>query len=203
MPICLEDRQDISQIHLTKIGQFGLVRKARNNIPEHYHTGIDIKRPNNNYDTEPIFSIAKGKVISKRTDGPYANLIIEHEINGRKLWTLYEHISGIKVNVSDMVDTDTPMARFMNTDELNRFGWQFDHFHFEIIKFKPMRIIPDKNNPERFFNSYTLICYNIDDLHKYYFDPIEFFKINMNREEKPWFLTLIDALNRLIRKIKK
>lgn len=203
LPIFLEDRKDISQIHLTKIGQFGLVRKARNNIPEHYHTGIDIERPNNNYDTEPIFPIAKGKVISKRTDGPYANLIIEHEINGRKLWTLYEHISGIKVDVSDVVDTDTPIARFMNKDELNRFGWQFDHFHFEIVKFKPMRIMPDENNPERFFNSYTLICYNMDDLHKYYFDPIEFFKININREQKPWFLICVDALNRLLLKNKK
>lgn len=178
IPVCLEDRQDISKIQLTKIGQFGLIRKARTNIPQHYHTGIDIKRPNNNYESEPIFSIAKGRVISKRTDGPYANVIIEHEINGSKFWTLYEHISGIKVNVADSVDLNTQIARFMNKDELNGFGWQFDHFHLEIIKVKPIEIEPTKDHPERFFRSYTLICYSINDLHKCYFDPIEFFKVN-------------------------
>ncbi len=205
LPICLEDRQDISKIHLTKIGQFGLIRKARPNIPEHYHTGIDIKRPNNNYESEPIFPIAKGRVISKRTDGPYANLIIEHEINGIKLWTLYEHIAGIKVDVADIVNPNTQIARFMNREELNLFGWQFDHFHLEIIKVKPIEIKPSQDHPERFFNSYTLICYSIDDLYKYYFDPIEFFEINMNREGKSYFsnlftkaIAIVKLLNRKI-----
>jgi hypothetical protein len=179
IPILSEDRQDISNIHLTEIGKFGLLRKARNNIPEHYHTGIDIKRPNHDYESEPIFPVANGIVISKRTDGPYANLIIEHEIKGQKIWTLYEHISGIQVNVTDSVDSTTRIARFMNKDELNRYGWQFDHFHLEIIKIKPQRINPPKENPERFYNSYSLVCYSMDDLQKYYFDPISFFKNNL------------------------
>lgn len=25
----------------------------------------------------------------------------------------------------------------MNTQELNTYGWQFDHVHFEILKIKP------------------------------------------------------------------
>lgn len=179
LPIFSKDRQDISDIHLSNIGQFGLVRKVRNHVPEHFHTGIDILRPRNNYESEPIFPIAKGKVISKRTDGPYANLIIEHELNGQKIWTLYEHISGIKVNVSDIVDPTTQIARFMNKAELNKYGWQFDHFHLEIIKVKPQEIRPTKENPQRFFDSYTLVCFNIDDLHKYFYDPILFFSKNL------------------------
>lgn len=181
IPIRVKDRQDISKIQLTKIGQFGLKRKARTSIPEHYHTGIDIKRPYNNYESEPIYPIVKGKVISKRVDGPYANLILEHEINGRKVWTLYEHISGIKVHVGDIADPNTQLARFMNKDELNRFGWQFDHFHLEIIKVKPLEIKPTKDNPERFFNSYSLICYTVTDLQRYYFDPMEYFKTNNSK----------------------
>ncbi|MES2284868.1 MAG: M23 family metallopeptidase [Bacteroidota bacterium] len=181
LPIGSGNRQDISMIRLTKIGQFGLIRKARPNVPEHYHTGIDIKRPSDNYESEPIFPIAKGIVISKRTDGPFANLIIEHEINGIKLWTLYEHIAGVKVNVSDNVNSQTPIARFMNKAELDRFGWQFDHFHFELIKIKPSKIKPSNKNPERFFNSYSLICYSINDLNKYYFDPIEYFNYNIKK----------------------
>jgi len=84
LPIELTDRSNISMIELSDIGDFGLMRKPRPNVPQHYHTGIDIKRPNNNYKNEPIYPIAKGKVISKRDDGPYANIIIEHELEGFK-----------------------------------------------------------------------------------------------------------------------
>ena len=181
IPIGPEGRKDISKIHLTKIGQFGLIRKARPAVAAHYHTGIDIKRSGTNYESEPVFPIAKGIVISKRTDGPYANLIIEHEINGVKLWSLYEHISGIKINVAEAVDPGTPIARFMNKAELDRFGWQFDHFHFELIKIKPIKTKPTAKNPERFFNSYSLVCYRINDLKKYYFDPMEYFNYNINK----------------------
>jgi hypothetical protein len=178
IPVLLGDRHDITTIKLTEIGEFGLLRKARVDIPEHYHTGIDIKRPGKNYESEPIFPVAKGLVISNRTDGPYANLIIEHVINGQKIWTLYEHISGIRVKVGDIVDLNSPVARFMNKAELNKYGWQFDHFHLEIIKVMPIRTNPSRENPERFYNSYSLICYTRSDLQKYYFDPVSFLKAN-------------------------
>jgi hypothetical protein len=179
IPVLSGNRQDISAIHLTEIGKFGLLRIARNNVPEHFHTGIDISRPGHNYESEPVFPVAKGVVISKRTDGPYANLIIEHEINGQKFWTLYEHIAGIKVRVSDSVDPASPVARFMNREELNKYGWQFDHFHLEIIKVRPRRILPTNENPERFYNSYSLVCYTVNDLQKYYFSPMSFFTDNL------------------------
>ncbi|MHC1702343.1 MAG: M23 family metallopeptidase [Tenuifilaceae bacterium] len=175
LPLELHNRSDISQIQLTQIGEFGLLRKSRPGIPEHFHTGIDIKRPTNNYLNEPIFPIAKGKVISKRDDGAYANIIIEHEFENIKFWTLYEHVADIKVNVNDNVNPNIPIARFMNKEELSRFGWQFDHFHLEILKIKPTLLKPDRNLPSRFFKSYSLVCYTIDDLNKYYFNPIEFF----------------------------
>lgn len=176
LPINLVDRRNISGIHLTEIGKFGLMRKARPNVPKHYHTGIDINRPNGNYASEPIYPIASGVVISKRTDGPYANLIIEHTINGRKVWSLYEHIAGIKVSVAQNVNPNTPIARFMSRDELNKNGWQFDHFHLEILKIKPIRIKPTLDNPERFYKSYSLICYTPTDLEKHYYDPLVFFR---------------------------
>jgi hypothetical protein len=178
LPVNLSDRHDISGIHLTEIGQFGLMRKARPNVPKHYHTGIDIKRPNGNYASEPIYPIASGVVISKRTDGPYANLIIEHSIKGRKVWSLYEHIAGVKVNVADDVNSNTQIARFMSRDELNKYGWQFDHFHLEVLKVKPLHIKPTVDNPERFYNSYSLICYTRDDLERFYYEPLVFLTEN-------------------------
>jgi hypothetical protein len=174
LPVELPDRKDLSKIKLSPIGDFGLIRKARSKIPAHYHTGIDIKRPNNNYSNEPIFPIAKGKVISKRSDGPYANIIIEHEFENIRFWTLYEHISGIKVKVNDSVSPDIPIARFMNKEELNKNGWQFDHFHLEILKVKPLPLKPIAGYPERFFKSYSLVCFSIEDLNRYYFNPMEF-----------------------------
>jgi hypothetical protein len=174
LPVKYSDRQDISQIRLTDIGKFGLLRKARKTVPAHLHTGIDIKRPGKNYDNEPVFPIAKGRVISKRTDGAYAQLIIEHEFNNKKIWSLYEHIAGIKVQVNDITDPEKPIARFMNKEELNTFGWQFDHFHLEILKVKPISLTPSKIHPERFYSAFSLVCFQKEDLLKYYYDPIEF-----------------------------
>ena len=146
VPINTPNRKSIEFIELTNIGQFGLLRKERPGIPAHYHTGIDIKRPKNNYQDEPIFPISEGMVISKRQDGPYAQLILEHG-NELKFWTVYEHIAGIKVNLFDKVNAKTPIARFMNKNELNKYGWQFDHFHFEVLKVKPIQLKRDNSKP--------------------------------------------------------
>ena len=167
--------ETMTKTELTDIGQFGILRSSRPNIPAHLHTRIDIKRPSNNYNDELIYPIAKGRVISKRDDGPYAQLIIEHFKNGSKFWTLYEHIAGILVSVGDSLSPNIPIARFMNSNELNTYGWQFDHFHLEILKIKPMTIKPNPQYPQRYFKSYTLTIYTKDDLQKYFYDPISFF----------------------------
>lgn len=174
IPINSEQRSDIQAIQLTSIGRFGLPRKARPGIPGHLHTGIDIRRPTENYDDEPIYPIATGIVISKRTDGPYAQLIVEHSINGLRFWTLYEHIAGITVELYEETDPQQPMARFMNSAELDQYGWQFDHFHFEVLKAPPEKIHPHANTPDRHFRSYTLSCFNQDDLSTRFYDPLKF-----------------------------
>ena len=183
LPIKVKNRTDVSQIQQTEIGEFGLPRKARKNVPAHLHTGIDIKRPSKNYINEPIYPIADGRVISKRTDGPYAEIIIEHNCRGIKFWSLYEHIAGISVNMNELVKTTIPLARFMNKSELDKYGWQFDHVHLEILKIKPQEINPDKLHPERFFKAYSLICYTKDDLNKYYYNPRNFLNALINNSK--------------------
>jgi hypothetical protein len=101
-------------------------------------------------------------------------LIIEHELGNFIFWTVYEHIAGIDVHLHDIVDTEKPIARFMNKEELNKYGWQFDHIHFEILKVKPLELKPDNRWPERRFNSYSLICYTLDELHHYFYNPLDF-----------------------------
>jgi murein DD-endopeptidase MepM/ murein hydrolase activator NlpD len=177
LPVRTNDRKSINTLKITEIGEFGLPRKARPNVPAHLHTGIDIRRPSNNYQDEPIFPISRGIVISKRQDGPFAQIIIEH--GDPVCWTVYEHIAGIKVNVNDRVNPDSPVARFMNKTELNKYGWQFDHFHMEILKIKPVRMKADSKNPDRNFSSYSLVCYTRNELNNYFYDPRDFLQDHM------------------------
>ena len=179
LPVNTLNRKSVSTLALTDIGEFGLRRKERPGIPAHYHTGIDIKRPSKNFLDEPIFPICEGIVISKRQDGPYAQLIIEHE-NEQKFWTIYEHIAGIKVDLHEYVSPDSPIARFMNIDELDRYGWQFNHFHFEVLKAQPLRLKIERSLPDRLFASNTLVCYTKDDLNKYFYSPIKFLTEQLN-----------------------
>lgn len=174
IPVHTTNRNSIGTLTLSNIGEFGLVRKERPGVPVHFHSGIDIKRPVNNYKDEPIFPVTEGIVISKRQDGPYAQLIIEHK--NPECWTVYEHIAGIKVNLNDHVIPDSPVARFMNKAELDKFGWQFDHFHFEILKIRPLRIKNDQKNPDRRYSSYSLICHTKEELNKYFYNPLDFLR---------------------------
>lgn len=176
LPISVKDRCAFESLQLTSIGSFGHFRKARPGIPEHLHTGIDIRRPDNNYNDSPIFPATQGKVVSLRDDGPFAQIIIEHKLDVEScVWTVYEHVAGITVSVGDEVNPYNPVARFMNEKELDRYGWQFDHFHFEVLKQPPRRAEPDSNTPFRFFQTYNLVCYTQEDLAKYYYDPFDFF----------------------------
>lgn len=171
-----KNRKSTEEIRLTEIGQFGLMRKARPNVPAHYHTGIDIMRPLENYEDEPVFPIASGVIISLRSDGPYAQIIIAHKMKDSQFWTVYEHISGIKVMPGEYVNPEKPIARFMNKKELDKYGWKFNHIHFEVLKLPPVKLSSDQKHPYRKYSSYTLICYRKEDLEKYYYNPNDFLK---------------------------
>lgn len=175
VPVETSNRLSVNTLQLTKIGQFGLTRVARPSISEHYHTGIDIKRPNNNYIDEPIYPVLDGIVISIRRDGPYAQIIVEHS-QKEKFWTVYEHIADIKIELFQQVFSTQPIARFMNKSELNRYGWQFDHVHFEILKIKPVKLERNAKLPERLFTSYTLTCHTKEELNKYFYNPLAYLK---------------------------
>ena len=175
IPVATENRKSLKELELTEIGEFGRIRKERPGIPAHFHTGIDIKRTGNNYEHELIFPIAEGKVISKRDDGPFAQLIIEHYSNSEKsFWSVYEHIAGIKVNVGDKVSPYNSVARFMNLEELNKYGWQFNHFHLEILKVAPIPRNPTQEQNQLLFKTYGLYCFSEEELLERYYNPIDF-----------------------------
>ena len=176
LPVAAGDRHSAEFLRLTRIGEYGLVRVSREHIPAHLHTGIDIQRPRSNYTDEPVYPVATGKVISVRTDGPYAQVIVEYTNHRQTFWTVYEHIAGVRAGLNDSVRPGTPIARFMNRDELRKYGWQFDHVHFEVLKVPPAHFPPDAQHPLRWFRSYSLVCYTRADLQKYFVDPMDFFR---------------------------
>lgn len=185
LPINVANRQSLENVRLTAIGEFGKPRQARAIVPAHLHTAIDVMRPDNNYVDEPIFPAAVGAVISMRTDGPFAQIIIEHqESNGELVWTIYEHIAEVRVAMDKVVDPQRAIGRFFNKSELDKFGWQFDHLHFEILKQPPRRVKPDPQLPLRSYSAYTLECYDQDDLRKYYHDPRDFFKSRWQMQKR-------------------
>jgi len=169
------DRRDVNSIHLTQIGAFGIERVARPTVAKHLHSGVDIQRPIQDYrEDQLIYPVANGVVISKRTDGPFAQLILEHEIAGLVFWTVYEHIAGIQVELFQTVNPAEPIARFFNGVELDKIGWQFDHFHFEVLKKRPTELKINSKNPERLFNSYTLSCSDRAELDQHFYNPLHF-----------------------------
>ena len=71
----------------------------------------------------------------------------------------------------------------MNTIELNKYGWQFDHVHFEVMKIKPLPRKPDRKRPSMYYGTYCLVCYNRNQLDEKYYNPQEYLldQWNMNR----------------------
>jgi murein DD-endopeptidase MepM/ murein hydrolase activator NlpD len=177
LPIGVKDRANPDNVKLTEIGRFGLLRKARPKVPAHYHTGIDIKRPANNYANEPVYAAGKGKVISVREDGPFSQIIIEHVVKPcDTIWTVYEHILGIKCHVGDIISETSIIARFFNKDELNKYGWQFDHVHFEMMKAKPVKLRKNPRFPEYYYKTYNITCFTPAQLNRRMINPEEYFK---------------------------
>lgn len=177
LPVRLADRRSWSGVRLTPIGRFGLQRKARPGIPAHRHTGDDFRRPSPDYENEPVYPAARGTVISVRDDGPYAQVIVEHRTaGGAAVWTAYEHLAGIITGLGDTVSPENPIGRFMSRRELDRYGWQFDHLHFEVLRERPLPARPTRLLPSRRFATFGLACDRQETLDRRYYEPEAFFE---------------------------
>jgi murein DD-endopeptidase MepM/ murein hydrolase activator NlpD len=180
IPAAYKNVSEIDSVQLTTIGKFGLMRKARPGIPRHCHTGIDILRPDADYNRQPIYPSHAGKIISLRNDGPYAQIIIEHIVQNDTLWTVYEHLVALNEAVGDTVTPLQPIARYFNQAELKKYGRQFDHFHFEIMKKRPLAAEPTKALPGRLYKTWALVCYNQKQLLERMENPVEFLRSKLS-----------------------
>ncbi|HEX2955571.1 MAG TPA: M23 family metallopeptidase [Chitinispirillaceae bacterium] len=164
---------DPYKIHLTKIGAFGLLRKARPTVPAHYHTGIDIVRPDSQFQKQPIFPAKEGEVVSVLDNGPYSQIIIKHSDMNRNFWTVYEHLHVSVKKIKHVTQFDT-IGYFFSKDELNRYGWQFNHFHFEILKLEPPKFKSGEINSLRYYKTFGILCFSRDELIMRQENPLEF-----------------------------
>lgn len=174
-PIRPPQGQDTRRVLLTPIGAFGVERKARPGIPAHLHTGVDIRRPMANYVDEPVFAASRGVVVSVRTDGPFAQVIVVHHDRAQgNVWTVYEHFGDVRVHAGDSVSPARPIGRFFTREELDAYGWQFDHIHFEVMLKPPPVARPTRDLPERHYSTWALTCYTREQLAERMADPLAF-----------------------------
>ena len=170
LPIKTEDRTDWSTVNLEHDANFKALRAPFDSVKLHYHTGIDIQNRNPIQAGEPVYAIAAGKVIAIEDAPPQRRITIEHRLtNRKKVWSVYIHIIDERVKVGDAVDTETAIARLMTPQELETFGWEYNHVHLEILKKLP----PDVSE---FYQRKTFTCYAEKDVNKFFYDPQEFLK---------------------------
>lgn len=165
---------DPQKLQLTKIGAFGLLRKARPTVPAHYHTGIDIVRPDSQNNRQPIFPAKEGIVVSIYDNGPFSQVVIKHTDNNKNYWTVYEHLHVRISNVSKSVTPFDTIGYFFSKDELNRYGWQFNHVHFEILKVEPPKLTSASINSLRNYKTFGVLCFTREELYMRQENPLEF-----------------------------
>jgi murein DD-endopeptidase MepM/ murein hydrolase activator NlpD len=165
---------DPQKVQLTEIGAFGLLRKARPAVPAHYHTGIDIVRPDSQYYKQPIFPAKEGVVVSIYDNGPFSQIVIKHTDNNINYWTVYEHLHVKIRKINIPISPFDTIGYYFCKDELNRYGWQFNHFHFEILKIEPPRIQMIKDNSLRYYKTFGIVCFTREELFVRQENPLEF-----------------------------
>lgn len=115
------------------------------------HQGLDIKT----YKGQPVFAAQDGVVYKIDTD-PRSGLDvrIEHELNGVKFRTVYEHLLGYQVSVGETVKCGQLIGWADNT------GWSSgDHLHFELhlwnnnawVHVDPLKYMEEMSAPQYLF----------------------------------------------------
>ena len=122
-------------------GSFGFVRGPQRQSGEviftTLHEGIDIAPVRRDAQGNPLDEIrasAAGTVVHASTEAGASNygryIVIEHEIEGGKIYTLYAHLSTVSVSAGEKVAQGQAIGRMGYTGHgLNR---ERAHLHFEI-----------------------------------------------------------------------
>ena len=124
-----------------------------------------------------VLAASAGKVVSIYAQEPHRAIMIEHFLPEKKVYTVYAHITNIQVEIGDKVDINSYIANLMNAEQLDRYGWEFNHLHFEILK--TTRLGEDGK-----LLSYSTRCKTKKEIYRRYYDPILFFRHAWSLERK-------------------
>lgn len=159
LPLETKTRKNLVSLSLGKNAGF----MAKRN--KHLHTGIDIV---NHGPGEKVYAASAGEVVSIYAREPNKAVMIQHKLpSGESVWTVYVHVTRIEVGVGDIVSKNTVLAHLMNRDQLNEYGWVYNHLHFEVLK-KP------RINHIGKYLSYSTRCRTEEEVERHFFDPVKF-----------------------------
>lgn len=179
LPFRAADRRILKNSYITPAGEYGIWRKPYNNIPGHFHSGIDFKNPGSRPgEIEPVFSCSRGKVISVLNNGSSSSVIIRHSHNGGYIYSTYTHVCDIVVNPGDSVSHRSVIASFIDKPHLDIWGEYLNHLHFEILKTEPVYIGIKEN--EKTYISYSIECRSSKQLNELFYNPRLFFIFDMH-----------------------
>lgn len=144
----------------------------------HLHTGIDLINPMGGQG-EKVYAAAAGRVVSIYAKEPNRSIMIQHSLPcGETLWTVYVHVGKVKVRLGELVRSDTVIAYLMDEHQLNYYGWEFNHLHFEVLKF------PRINEVGKYL-SFSTGCKTRKEVKKHFYNPIDFLKKMWAAEKFP------------------
>lgn len=143
----------------------GLIVCDGNNPPAGYrsvyrdghHGALDLKT----FHGQAVYAAAKGKVYYIDTSAKSGlDVRIEHEIEGKKYRTIYEHLLTYKVEVGQEIEVGQQIGNADNT------GWSSgDHLHFQVeqfmngmwVKVDPLPLMSGLNAPQALLYTYQLL----------------------------------------------
>ena len=165
IPLGTKNRGDFSSIKWEKDAKFMSPR-----IGGHLHTGIDLMKYNRNSEAK-VYAASNGRVVSIYATEPNRSLMVMHKLEtGEIIYSVYVHITDIQVSIGEIVDCNTIVGRLMNAEQLNKYGWEFNHIHFEILKSKPRIEDPGK------YLSYSVLCKTPKEVDAHFYNPVTFFQ---------------------------
>lgn len=164
-PFLDPDRKDFKLLRSRFISAYGDFRSSYQ--PGHLHAGIDLAGDFK----ERVFSIGRGRVVHIFRQFPHKTIVIQHyHPDGTSVYSVYTHVEEIDVEKGDWVDSDTPLARLLDREELEKadFGTP-NHLHLEI-----RTSYEDEGSAS--YSSMTR-----EELDRFCVDPLVFFEKHLHR----------------------
>jgi murein DD-endopeptidase MepM/ murein hydrolase activator NlpD len=165
IPLDVERRTDFGLIKWEKDAYFLSPR-----IGGHLHTGVDLMKYNQDAGAK-VYATSAGRVVSIYAREPNKSIMIMHKLTtGESIYSVYAHITDVQVSVGDTVDSNSFIAHLMNVEQLDKYGWKFNHVHFEILKKEPR--VGETGN----LLSYSVLCRTKEQVDQHFYNPVSFLK---------------------------